>query len=49
MLVCGLFNASVVAEAMGEGFTYDLVEQTWRGSRGEVIGIGDEATFVVKR
>lgn len=48
MLVCGIFNASVVAEAMKD-YTYDFVKQTWTSARGDVVGLGDETKFVVKR
>lgn len=44
MLVCGIFNASVASESMGEGFRFDLAAREWRrgGGRGGG-GAGAEA------
>lgn len=56
MLVCGIFNASVASESMGEGFRFDLAAREWRrggrhagGEGSEVIAVGDDLKFVVTR
>lgn len=49
MLVCGIFNASVASESMGEGFTYDMIAREWRGAEGQVIAVGGDTRFVVTR
>ena len=56
MLVCGIFNASVASESMGEGYGFDLAEREWRkggqragGEGNEAIAVGDDLKFVVTR
>ncbi|CAM9193538.1 unnamed protein product [Ectocarpus sp. 13 AM-2016] len=55
MLVCGIFNASVASESMGEGFRFDMTAREWQRSRGgkdgagEVIAVGADTQFVVTR
>lgn len=49
MLVCGIFNASVASESMGEGFIFDMIAQEWRGEGGQVIAIGSHTQFIVTR
>lgn len=54
MLVCGIFNASVASESMGEGFTFDMTDREWRRARGggeggEIIAVGGDTQFVVTR
>ncbi|CAM9171660.1 unnamed protein product [Pylaiella littoralis] len=54
MLVCGIFNASVASESMGEGFRFDLAAREWRkgrstadgGGGGDGDGDGDEVIAV---
>ncbi|CAN0255362.1 unnamed protein product [Hapterophycus canaliculatus] len=54
MLVCGIFNASVASESMGEGFRFDMTSREWKRGRdgdegGEVIAVGGDTQFVVTR
>lgn len=57
MLVCGIFNASVASESMGEDFRFDLTAREWRrvrdrdggGQGDEVIAVDCDTRFVVTR
>ncbi|CAM9695340.1 unnamed protein product [Scytosiphon promiscuus] len=54
MLVCGIFNASVASESMGEGFSFDMTAREWKrggsgGEGGEVIAVGRDTQFIVTR
>lgn len=60
MLVCGIFNASVASESMGEGYRFDLAAREWRkgrcsdgggagGGDDEVIAVDCDTKFVVTR
>eukprot|EP00903_Cladosiphon_okamuranus_P008894 g8514.t1 len=56
MLVCGIFNASVASDSMGEGFRFDLTAREWRkrgrntgGEGSEAIAVGTNLKFAVTR
>eukprot|EP00752_Nemacystus_decipiens_P016184 g14473.t1 len=55
LLVCGIFNASVASESLGEGFRFDLTNRQWRrvgldaGGESGVIAVGDDLKFIVTR